>query len=240
MYPQKWNKYAYVQNNPLGSIDPDGLDDYKVFLTVPEGSTGNWGGVAQSVASNGHTMQIYSGGAATIQAYNKALSDPKSRVVFVGHTRHDPTTNVTNSLQLANGDSRGTASTSQTFDMSTDPPTLGAKINQNTTVSANSVAVFGCDSISLSSQYTDAGLFVAMDSGPDHLSSLQAMGMAAASWVTADARARPDPSGTSTFVGPVDPLASANAAFNQNAVSVPGVYTDNGDKVVEVRKDSQR
>jgi RHS repeat-associated protein len=30
-FPQKWNKYAYVQNNPLGRIDPDGLDDYVVF-----------------------------------------------------------------------------------------------------------------------------------------------------------------------------------------------------------------
>jgi hypothetical protein len=28
--PQKWNKYAYVQNNPLMRVDPDG-NDYIVF-----------------------------------------------------------------------------------------------------------------------------------------------------------------------------------------------------------------
>jgi RHS repeat-associated protein len=26
--PQKWNKYAYVINNPLMRFDPDGMDDY--------------------------------------------------------------------------------------------------------------------------------------------------------------------------------------------------------------------
>jgi RHS repeat-associated protein len=60
--PQKWNKYAYVQNNPLTSIDPNGLDDYKVFITDPEGGGGNWAAARRSVEANGHTMQIFPGG----------------------------------------------------------------------------------------------------------------------------------------------------------------------------------
>jgi RHS repeat-associated protein len=29
--PRKWNRYVYVQNNPLARIDPDGRDDYAIF-----------------------------------------------------------------------------------------------------------------------------------------------------------------------------------------------------------------
>jgi RHS repeat-associated protein len=32
--PQTWNKYAYVLNNPLIAIDPDGLDTYVVLYTT--------------------------------------------------------------------------------------------------------------------------------------------------------------------------------------------------------------
>jgi len=40
--PQKWNKYAYVQNNPLAMVDPDGEDDYYVFRPTAT-STGETG-----------------------------------------------------------------------------------------------------------------------------------------------------------------------------------------------------
>jgi RHS repeat-associated protein len=32
--PQSWNKYAYVMNNPLNAIDPNGLDTYVVLYTT--------------------------------------------------------------------------------------------------------------------------------------------------------------------------------------------------------------
>jgi RHS repeat-associated protein len=32
LYPQKWNKYVYVQNNPLVRIDPDGMDDHHIVV----------------------------------------------------------------------------------------------------------------------------------------------------------------------------------------------------------------
>jgi RHS repeat-associated protein len=236
-HPQKWNKYAYVQNNPLTSIDPNGLDDYRVFITAPEAGGGNWAAAKKSAEANGHTMQIFRGSEASIQNYNKAISDTSARVVLAGHSTFDPATHITNGVPLGNGTSYGTTSTHSDMDLRTDPPTLSPTFFQTTNVSANSVALFACDSIAIAGQYSGAGLFVGMDSGADHLSSLSAMGAAAAAWVMADAQSRPDSTGQSTFVGPVSPIANANTAFNQNAGGQPGVYTDQGDKVVEVKKD---
>jgi RHS repeat-associated protein len=34
--PQKWNAYAYVINNPLSNIDPDGKEDVSVYVYKPE------------------------------------------------------------------------------------------------------------------------------------------------------------------------------------------------------------
>lgn len=38
--PQKWNKYAYVLNNPLAAIDPDGREEVKLTVTgfIPDRS----------------------------------------------------------------------------------------------------------------------------------------------------------------------------------------------------------
>ena len=32
--PQKWNKYAYVLNNPLATIDPNGREEIKLTVTA--------------------------------------------------------------------------------------------------------------------------------------------------------------------------------------------------------------
>jgi hypothetical protein len=65
MFPQRWNKYSYVQNDPLGSIDPDGLEDYKVFLAAPQAG-GNWDKAAAIAKANGHTLQVFKGKDASI------------------------------------------------------------------------------------------------------------------------------------------------------------------------------
>lgn len=188
-------------------------------------------------------MRVFGPHESTVENYNRALSDPNSRVVFVGHTQHDPSTGTTNAIQLGNGSSMGTSSTSQNLDMTTAPPTLFPMMSQSTTVSAGSVSLFGCDSASLANQYSGAGLFVGMDSGADRLSSLQAMGPAAAAWVSADAVQRPASSGDSSLIGPpVNAIDSANAAFNQNASSssTPVPYTDFGDRVVQPERNPQQ
>jgi hypothetical protein len=32
LYPQKWNKFVYVQNNPIVRFDPDGMDDHHIVV----------------------------------------------------------------------------------------------------------------------------------------------------------------------------------------------------------------
>jgi RHS repeat-associated protein len=207
MNPQKWNKYVYVQNNPLTSIDPDGLDDYKIFITDSRGGGGNWAGAKSA--------------AATTKNYNAAVSDPNSRVVFVGHTSHDPNTLKTTAVTL--GDMGRSAGANSVQSVLGPPDASGVRNAEEvalptTTVSANTIALFGCQSIDLASQYPGTN-FIGMDSGTGQpgeapVSSLQAMGAAAAAFVTADAAARPangQPSANAT-----DPVTAANQAFQQN------------------------
>jgi RHS repeat-associated protein len=67
MNPQKWNKYAYVLNNPLSLVDPDGLEEITVQLRayIPQASVGPYRGdnrgptASQSVTSRTSiTMRI--------------------------------------------------------------------------------------------------------------------------------------------------------------------------------------
>ena len=50
--PQKWNKYAYVIDDPLMRLNPDGMDDYVVFRTVTSGTdTAAWAAAEKSITS---------------------------------------------------------------------------------------------------------------------------------------------------------------------------------------------
>jgi RHS repeat-associated protein len=67
--PQKWNRYAYVQNNPLRYIDPDGQDSLAVFLTGDESyrNVSTW-----DVITSGDTVRDVK------QAWNDFLGDHQS------------------------------------------------------------------------------------------------------------------------------------------------------------------
>jgi uncharacterized protein RhaS with RHS repeats len=207
VHPQKWNKYAYVQNNPLNSVDPDGLDDYKVFVAAPQAGGGNWERAEQAAHANGHTFQIFRAEMATLESYNRALGDPNSRVIFVGHSTHDA--GGTNGVELFNGISSGTVS--QTTDQA-----VSATIT-SVTVNANTVGLFGCDTQAIMSQYTVDNpntSVIGVDSGANKKTSLEALGAAALAFVAADAAARPANGQFSP--GASDPVAAANAALRQN------------------------
>jgi len=44
--PQKWNRYAYVLNNPLAFFDPNGMDEVTIQLSafIPQGSVDGFKG----------------------------------------------------------------------------------------------------------------------------------------------------------------------------------------------------
>src|SRR6266850_3049773 len=90
--PQRWNKYAYVRNNPLSLIDPDGFDDFAVFDMFQAGDfpTGyqrpDWGAITAAAKRNGHKVTVLSGAAANATAYAAARSTPGMHIVLAGHT----------------------------------------------------------------------------------------------------------------------------------------------------------
>ncbi len=210
-FPQKWNKYGFVENNPLNGVDPDGLDDYKVFIAAPEAASGDWRSAELAANANGHTLQVFQGNEATLENWDKALGEPDTRAVFVGHSTHNDVEG-TNGVELFNGISAGTVS-------QTDTESLSATYN-GVTVSANTVALFACDSQAIMGQYTEDSPYtfvVGVYSGADKVSSLEALGTAAAAFVAADA------------AGSMDPVAAANGAFQQSRRS----QDTDGDKVVQ-------
>jgi hypothetical protein len=236
MYPQKWNKYAYVQNNPLASIDPDGLDDYKIFITRPDvsGSSSSkaWTEAAASAKAHGHTVEFFEGKDANVAAWGVARADPSARLVFVGDTTHMPDDMSTRTaISLSGG--RAAGPLSSVFEIGPVDASGTAQAVEapfpSTPVNANTVALFGCDSFGLAGQYSNVGSFVGVDSGSDHESSLQALGPAAAAWMGADAAARPASGDNSSNNGPqVNAIDSANGAMQANQHT-----QDLGDKVLQ-------
>ena len=229
-FPQKWNKYAYVQNNPLMRIDPDGLDDYVVFKTINV-NTGNWKAAEAAVKAHGDTFTMLSGDKATVAAWNKAISTPDTHAIFVGHTTHDmnPDNSIgkTNAIMLNDGRSAGQVG-SESFKMTPganpgDPPSItGGQTVGGPQVKADTVALFGCQSNDLEGQYGNTDFF-GMNSGADKLSSFEGMDAAAAAFVTGQATGQ-------------DAIGMANTAFQQNATegTDAGVkFTDKGDTVSE-------
>jgi RHS repeat-associated protein len=226
--PQKWNKYAYVQNNPLASIDPDGLDDYKVFITANVANPGGWDQAKQVLESRGHTLQVFVGGEATLKRFTDARSDRNARVVFVGHSIGPDIDSARNGVKLGD-DGVVVGNTAQQQPLGGIP---GAPWDAGP-AKANTVALFACQSADLASSYSGAN-FLGMSSGTDHVTDFLTLGKAAFSFVAADALARPaDGAPPSTLIGPLDdPAASANAVVRASPFKI-----DEGDRVVQIPKE---
>jgi len=205
------------------------MEDYKVFLAAPEAG-GNWAKAESVAKAHGHTLQVFKGKDASVENFNAMSMDRDNRVVVVGHTSHlqnaDGSIGATTAAVLGNGRSAGMNSTTQQV--------VGQDIqevpNPPTFVNADTIALFGCNSIDLGTNFSGADNFVGVDSGTDHLSTFPAMSAAAEAFVEADAAARP--AGTGGQVSDATVNAS-NQAFQDNRhKGEGGVGTDfDGDKV---------
>jgi len=145
MYPQKWNKYAYGQNNPLLRIDPDGDDDFVVFRPLATQNGAGWNAIQAEAPKYGNTVTIYNGADATAARYTTALGAEDTHVVFAGHTvelAEQPAGTLEASSVLMTGN----------VGVGIAKPD-GGQVVGVPEVNATDVAVFGCNSTFLSTQY---------------------------------------------------------------------------------------
>jgi RHS repeat-associated protein len=199
-FPQKWNKYVYVQNNPLARFDPDGKDDYVVFRTATDPKTGKeilagthskeWSAAEKAITSQkdakgtSNTFHMLEGEKATADEYNKAKNTPDTHVVFVGHSLESESGRA-QGIELSNGASYGKEG-SQYFTPGAGPdaaPNLVNTLGVGDPLSASSVALFGCNTYGLSSQYPGTD-FTGVQSGPDG-TMIETLDLMAAGWVAA-------------------------------------------------------
>ncbi len=224
VYPQKWNKYAYVQNNPLTSIDPDGLDDFKVFVNfsskdVAAKNTPNWNAIKATAEKHGHTVTIYSGDSANAKNYQDALSSKGSHVISVGHSvESSPTT--ASGVMLGNGQSVGKGA---------DPNNQPMQAPQN--VQAASVDIFSCNSITLSSQYAGAGAFVGVDSGGNGTNSITLEQATAAFLTSATSQSANNPVNLDAATAAAQQTVTNSNNLTPLAPGAPPINIDKGDKV---------
>jgi RHS repeat-associated protein len=148
--PQRWNRYAYVINNPLVLVDPDGLTDIYVFR--PEAKTNGtaWNRAIKDAKANGNNVIMANGSNASRAAYLKALGTPDAQVVFVGHSVDDATGKA-GSLLLTGNQAVGKLSPF------VNPDGTGGTVPSVATpgnIDAQSVGAFACTSDTLSGQYS--------------------------------------------------------------------------------------
>jgi len=228
-YPQRWNRYAYVINNPLVRFDPVGLSYFYIYLANPAGTTPilqgknrmpDWKAMDSRAQKFGNHIYVRSGDDANAANYQKDLK-LGGVTVFVGHD---------SSFQLTATDSPVVHGS-----ILNDGSIVGSRVNQSVTtngvtydssmydamvtpVSANggTVAVFGCSSIGLDSIYSGANTFIGVNSGADQETSIDGLMGAAGALVGV----------LSTNGSVTDAQAAAQQQLNQDP------HTDSGDQVV--------
>jgi hypothetical protein len=152
--PQRWNRYAYVINNPLILVDPNGLWDIYVFRPEAKANNAAWNKAMRDAKANGNTMHILNGSAATRGAYLDALKNGDAKIIFAGHTVDvaGDNRNIAKSVQLTGQEAVGTAATYKNgMDASGG---MGDRSPTPSSIDAESVAAFACHSQDLASQYT--------------------------------------------------------------------------------------
>jgi hypothetical protein len=158
--------------------------------------TKEWNVAARSITSqkdakgNSNTFHMIEGPAATVEAYKAAISKPDTHVVFVGHSLRPEGATHETGIQLSNGESygkEGSWSTKVTPGQTPDSPpsvTFPSTVGMGDTVSASSVALFGCNTYDLTQQYVSTN-FTGVQSGKDGVTMTDTLDLMAASWVSA-------------------------------------------------------
>ena len=185
--PQKWNKYAYVRNNPLILIDPDGLDDWYVFrplISETQPLSRTWSNAVTAAEHRGDHVHMFQGKNATVEEYNKATAEEGAHVLAVSHFGKGQG-DAPGLLQLSNGVSWGSKGSESAG------PQPAASANMSMTIQASSsepiaakeIAIIGCESVQAAPEYSGTTFF-GMHSPAEEISA--AFGsQAAAAFLTA-------------------------------------------------------
>ena len=225
-FPQRWNKYTYVQNDPLGSIDPDGLEDFKVFVFFDStlNKQPDWSKIQKDAVAHGNTVRVFdnavnSRNPANSTNFQSSLASGGT-TVFIGHTQTPEGSKGPAAISLTDkeigqpatkpgeiGAGRYEFPENILGGIVAIPAEMPAKVNGGT------VALFGCDSIVLAPQYSGADTFIGTN-----VASTDGLLAAGAAFVDSAA------SGNTTQQA----VADANAQINQ----IPQL--DSNAKVVEV------
>jgi RHS repeat-associated protein len=159
--PQKWNRYAYVLNNPLIMFDPDGLAEWYVFRPlIPAGSklSPQWQRAVNAANKRGDNVHMMLGKDANVNNYEQALKTPGAYVEAITHASPG-------GISLSDGSSQGSyGSTSASMTQSGNSITATVNGTSDVQITAQEVAVIGCQSSSLDYQYSDT-TFVGVDPG---------------------------------------------------------------------------
>jgi RHS repeat-associated protein len=145
--PQKWNKYAYVRNNPLTMIDPDGEADFFVFRPLATENGPRWNAIVAEAPKYGNTVTIYNGNAATADRFTNALNTEGAHVIDAGG--HSVEDNQGSAVGVLLGANTGVGNPAFT----TDVGPAGTPLVPVGNVQASDVAVFGCNSAQLAPQF---------------------------------------------------------------------------------------
>jgi len=251
--PQRWNRYAYVVNNPLALYDPDGQDDQgkgggkviDVFITIPpdqqkdyrtvngkpagEFKTPDWSKIQENAKKSGYTVNVHQLNESTPQAVANSLANSELTVI-VGHgidiNPQNPT-KFTSDAAALNGGLIGDGGVQPATMDGTNIVATGEAIPITGT---GTVGLFTCNSTDVLSNAFPGRLVISNDGGPDGLTTLGALQSTAA-----------------TFVGTyVDTGGDANAAttaaqgtLSRTAVRVVNEPAPNGGQATN-RKDQLR
>jgi hypothetical protein len=218
-------------------IDPDGLDSIKVFVTFKPSDTSSqskpdWSAIKKTAEAHGNTVEVYEGDRATAANYQSSLASGGT-TVFIGHSQlvdngKGPQTVAVSLSDKEIGQPSNDPNVMGAGRGEPNPDVLGSLTNPGVLPNVNSsdsVALFGCATDQLSSQYSGAASFVGVDSGPDYATSSDGLLSAGGAFVSALAE------GKSTSAA----MADANKNLNKDP------KTDTGDKVVQknVKKEQQ-
>jgi hypothetical protein len=122
---------------------------------------------------------------ATVEAFNKAKDTPDTHVVFVGHSIESDSNHALG-IELSDGASYGKQGSNYfpAGEGADAPPGMVSTTDTGgDPLSANSVALFGCNTFDLAPEYSGTN-FTGVQSGPDG-TNMETLDLAAAGWVTA-------------------------------------------------------